>query len=123
MVGPVSANPQALAAYAAQPALVRNRERNEENGTQEEAASSRTTSRGEQVSLSQEAQRLARQNGEAENGQTIAEQTGYPQAVERKRLERPEETQAAVAKSVAEAIRAYSANVTNNLNTPKPTAN
>jgi len=96
----------AIAAYA-QEALVRSQERNREQRSQEETPSVSEAPRGEQVSISQEARRLAQQNGEVENSQTTAQQTGDPQAVIRKQLEQNDEARLGAAKSATQAINAY----------------
>lgn len=114
MVEPVSGN--LAAAYVAQQPLVRNQERIQEDPSQEVIPPANETSRGERVTISPEAQQLARQANEAGTSQEPTEQAGSPQAAERTQSEQAESTQAAVAKTVAQAINTYHNNsVTNNL--------
>ena len=98
-----------IAAYAQelQQMQVRNQERNREQRGQAENQVVNETPRGEQVTISQEAKRLAQQNGAAENGQTVAQQTGDPQAVIRKQLEQTDEARLGAAKTANQAIAAY----------------
>jgi hypothetical protein len=97
----------AVAAYA-QETLVRSQERNrEQRGQQEDTPTVNEAPRGERVTISQEARRLAEQNGEVENGQTTTQQTGDPQAVIRKQLEQNDEARLGAAKSATQAINAY----------------
>lgn len=104
----------AIAAYA-QEALVRSQERNRERRGQEETAPTTEPSRGERVTISEQARRLAQQNGQVENGQTVAQQTGDPQAVIRKQLEQNDEARLGAAKSAMQAINAYRDNAATKL--------
>jgi SOS-response transcriptional repressor LexA len=105
----------AIAAYA-QEALVRSQERNRERRSQEESTTTATEpSRGDRVTLSDKARRLAQQAGEVKNGQTVAQQTGDPQAVIRKQLEQNDEARLGAAKSAMQAINAYRGNAVSKL--------
>ena len=99
----------AIAAYA-QEALVRSQERNRERRGQEETAPATEPSRGERVTISQEAKRLSQQGNEVQNSQTTTQQTGDPQAVVRKQLEQNDEARLGAAKSAMQAINAYRGN-------------